>query len=86
MSVGSVARGNLRTLKRERATKALSAVRRSLGLLRFTREKVANVTRATCNFEQNYVHRRKLKGEEVRVKREVFRRVSYYKWNTIPSK
>ena len=38
MSVGKVARGNCRTLKRERATKALSAVSRSFGLLRFTRE------------------------------------------------
>ena len=38
MSVGNVARGNCKTLKRERATKALSAVSRWLGLLRFTRE------------------------------------------------
>lgn len=48
--VGRVARGNRRTLKRERATNALSAVRRSLGLLMLTREKVAKVTRATCSF------------------------------------
>ena len=56
MSVGSVARGNRSTLKRERATKALSAVSRSFGLLRFTREYVANVTRATCDFECEVVN------------------------------
>ena len=38
MSVGSIDRGKRRMLKRERATNALSAVRRSFGLLRLTRE------------------------------------------------
>ena len=38
MRVGKVARGKRRTLKRERATKALSAVRRWSGLWRLTRE------------------------------------------------
>ena len=47
MSMGSIERGKRRMLKRERATKALSAVRRSSGLLRFTSAYVANVARAT---------------------------------------
>ena len=38
MSMGSMARGKRKMLKRERATNALSAVSRSAGLLRLTRE------------------------------------------------
>ena len=52
MSMGSIERGKRRMLKRERATKALSAVSRSSGLLRFTRTYVANVARATYTIMQ----------------------------------
>ena len=48
MSMGSIARGNRKILKRERATKALSAVSCSSGLFRLARENVPNVTTATC--------------------------------------
>ena len=49
MSIGSIERGKRRMLKRERATNALSAVRRLLGSSEslFTRIKVANVAKAT---------------------------------------
>ena len=48
--MGSMERGKRRMLKRERATKALSAVSLSLGSVEslFTSANVANVARATC--------------------------------------
>ena len=47
MSMGSMERGNRRMLKRERATKALSAVSCLSGLFLLTKEYVANVARET---------------------------------------
>ena len=40
-------------LKRERATKALSAVSRSSGLFRLAKEYVVNVASVTCNNNDN---------------------------------
>ena len=50
MSMGSIARGNRKMLKRESATKALSAVSRSSGLFRLAKEYVVNVASVTCKF------------------------------------
>ena len=51
MTAGNIARGNRKMLKSDRATKALSAVRRLSGdwsaSFKWIRTKVANVARAT---------------------------------------
>ena len=49
-----MARGNRKMLKRERATKALSAVNRSSGLFRLAKEYVVNVASVTYNLAMEF--------------------------------